>query len=324
MEKGLRVAVAGASGIGKHHAKWHHDAGAEVVGFLGSTVETCARTESTLSELFSFRGRGYTDLPSLLTETNPDIVDVCLPNELHHDVAVSAISAGCHVLCEKPLVWYPESTPALQLGRARDMVQRADERGVLMGICTQYVAGLDQYGRLYEAAHGPVEQIGSLYVEMETLSRGRQRTPEQIWVDMGPHPLSLLLAWLPDSELDDSSLRTCFAGSQVRATFRMRSSLSECECEIVVRDKSDGVPVRQFGINGALAQYEGKSDETGIYRSVMRMGESESVGPDLLSILIRDFHAACLSGTMPMVTGATGIRNIDLMIRIMQNAGVVP
>ena len=60
MEK-LRVAVAGASGIGKHHAKWYHMAGCEVVGFLGSSQETCEATVGALKAIFPFEGRGYTD-----------------------------------------------------------------------------------------------------------------------------------------------------------------------------------------------------------------------------------------------------------------------
>ena len=48
MERGLRVAIAGASGIGKHHAKWFHRGGAQVVGFLGRSRESVAATERVL------------------------------------------------------------------------------------------------------------------------------------------------------------------------------------------------------------------------------------------------------------------------------------
>lgn len=48
MERGLRVAIAGASDIGKHHAKWFHRVGAQVVGFLGRCRESVAATERVL------------------------------------------------------------------------------------------------------------------------------------------------------------------------------------------------------------------------------------------------------------------------------------
>ena len=41
MARSVKVAIAGASGIGKHHAKWHYEAGSEVVGFLGRDEERC-------------------------------------------------------------------------------------------------------------------------------------------------------------------------------------------------------------------------------------------------------------------------------------------
>ena len=39
MEEVLRVAIAGASGIGKHHAKWFHQAGTQVVGVPARPVK---------------------------------------------------------------------------------------------------------------------------------------------------------------------------------------------------------------------------------------------------------------------------------------------
>lgn len=323
MDHKPRVAVAGASGIGKHHAKWHHVAGSQVVAFLGSTPETCVRTARNLSALFPFEGQGYTDWDSLLAECQPEIVDLCVPNELHYDLAVAAISAGCHVLCEKPLVWYPGRSGDYQLRYATAIVDKARSRGVKLGICTQYVAALPQYEALHKAVRGPVPHPRSFYAEMETLSRGRERSPAQIWVDMGPHPLSLLLAWLPEAQLDEGSLTTAFEKTEARTEFVVRTGQDSCKCLIVVRDKPDGTPARRFGINEAVADYEGRADADGIYRSVLRMDGQEHVGPDLMSLLISKFDAACVHQQEPLVRGETGLRNLKLLIRILREAGAV-
>ena len=111
----LRVAIAGASGIGKHHAKWFHRVGAQVVGFLGRSRESAAATERVLRDIFPFAGRSYWDLDRLLTEEAPDVVDVCLPNEAHFDCAKCAFERGCHVLCEKPLVWHSDGAQQTQM-----------------------------------------------------------------------------------------------------------------------------------------------------------------------------------------------------------------
>jgi predicted dehydrogenase len=45
----------------------------------------------------------YAELEKLLNDPQVDLVDIALPNSLHADVAVRALEAGKHVLCEKPM-----------------------------------------------------------------------------------------------------------------------------------------------------------------------------------------------------------------------------
>jgi predicted dehydrogenase len=44
------------------------------------------------------------DLASVLADPAIDLIDICLPPHLHFPVAVQALKAGKHVVCEKPLV----------------------------------------------------------------------------------------------------------------------------------------------------------------------------------------------------------------------------
>lgn len=45
----------------------------------------------------------YEDYNEMLKSERIDLVSVCVPNFLHHDVVVAAAKAGKHILCEKPL-----------------------------------------------------------------------------------------------------------------------------------------------------------------------------------------------------------------------------
>ncbi len=45
----------------------------------------------------------YTDWREMLAEERPDVVSVCLHNQLHEAPVLAALEAGAHVLCEKPL-----------------------------------------------------------------------------------------------------------------------------------------------------------------------------------------------------------------------------
>ena len=320
MERALRVAIAGASGIGKHHAKWFHRAGAQVVGFLGRSRESAAATERVLRDIFPFSGQGYWDLDRLLIEEVPNVVDVCLPNEAHFDCVKYALERGCHVLCEKPLVWHEDGVEQT-LMQAQTLVDLARQTNLLLGVCTQYAASLPNYRQLYEEARGVPATVESFYAEMETLARGRHRSAAEVWIDMAPHPLSMLLAWMPDGVIEPEALRVVSGSGEVRACFSFADSAGSCRCEIIVRDLHAGQPLRRFGVNGFLVDCTGRSALDGTYCSVLSTGESELIGDDFMSLLIARFAEAAIQPKLaPLVSGEVGLRNLELQLQVLQNA----
>ena len=320
MERPLRVAIAGASGIGKHHAKWFHRVGAQVVGFLGRSRESAAATERVLSDIFPFAGQGYWDLDRLLIEEVPNVVDVCLPNEAHFDCVKYALERGCHVLCEKPLVWHSDGAEQT-LMQARALVDLAQQTDLHLGVCTQYAASLPYYRQLYEEARGSLTTVESFYAEMETLARGRRRSAAEVWIDMAPHPLSMLLAWMPDGVIEPASLQVVSGSGEVRARFSFADSAGSCLCEIIVRDLHAGQPLRRFGVNGFLVDCAGRSAPDGPYCSVLSTGESELIGDDFMSLLIARFAEAAIQPKLtPLVSGEVGLCNLELQLQILQNA----
>ncbi len=48
----------------------------------------------------------YTDYRKLIESPDVDVVDICLPTDLHKEAALAAAEAGKHVICEKPLTGY--------------------------------------------------------------------------------------------------------------------------------------------------------------------------------------------------------------------------
>ena len=320
MERALRVAIAGASGIGKHHAKWFHRGGAQVVGFLGRSRESAAATERVLRDIFPFSGQGYWDLDQLLSEEAPEVVDVCLPNEAHFDCVTRALERGCHVLCEKPLVWHADGAEQT-LMQAQTLVDLARQTNLLLGVCTQYAASLPNYRQLYEEARGVPATVESFYAEMETLARGRRRSAAEVWIDMAPHPLSMLLAWMPDGVIEPESLRVVSGSGEVRAYFSFADSAGSCRCEIIVRDLHAGQPLRRFGVNGFWVDCTGRSAPDGTYCSVLSTGESELIGDDFMSLLIARFAEAAVQPKLaPLVSGEVGVRNLELQLQVLQNA----
>jgi predicted dehydrogenase len=64
----------------------------------------------------------YEDYREMLQRDDIDLVSVCVPNFLHHEVALAAARAGKHIVCEKPLATTVED--------ARDIVDVCAREGV--------------------------------------------------------------------------------------------------------------------------------------------------------------------------------------------------
>lgn len=94
----VRVGVIGL-GIGK----WHLDSYKQTKN--AEVVALCDANEERLKTMGAAAGitKLYANIGGFLKNKDIDAVSVCLPNYLHAKVAVAAMRAGKHVLCEKPL-----------------------------------------------------------------------------------------------------------------------------------------------------------------------------------------------------------------------------
>lgn len=70
------------------------------------------------------------ELGMVLARPDIDVVDVATPNDTHYAIAMAALMAGKHVLCEKPL--------ALTLTEAKAMAKLAKQKKVRVGLWHNY------------------------------------------------------------------------------------------------------------------------------------------------------------------------------------------
>lgn len=81
--------------MGQTHAAGWAATPAEMVGVVSKNENTA------VSLTKQYGGNIYPDLARMLLDV--DVVDICTPTYLHHEIAMQAAAAGKHVICEKPL-----------------------------------------------------------------------------------------------------------------------------------------------------------------------------------------------------------------------------
>ena len=94
----LRAAVIGVGFVGKAHVEALRRLAIPVMGVLGSSPQS---TQESCQQLGI--ERAYGSLEELARDKDVDVVHICTPNYLHFEQAKILLSAGKHILCEKPL-----------------------------------------------------------------------------------------------------------------------------------------------------------------------------------------------------------------------------
>jgi predicted dehydrogenase len=116
-----RAGIVGAGFVGRVHAHSIRLAGAQVAGVAASTP---ARGSEARGELGA--ERDFASAEEMVASEDVDVVHICTPNNLHVPLALAAIEAGKHVICEKPL--------ALDAAGAAELAATAERAGVLLTV----------------------------------------------------------------------------------------------------------------------------------------------------------------------------------------------
>lgn len=313
----LRVAILGASGIGKNHAAWFARNGAEVVAFAGSSPASVDATSAVLQQKLGYTPRAYTDIRQLLQSQDPDAVCISTPPHLHFEQAQLCLQNGVHTLCEKPLVYDPQLTGQELTAQAQQLVETAQARGVLLGTQMQYPFIGEKICKMAQVSPGEIE---SFTMEMETKNLKPGRSHETIWIELAPHPLSVLQRVAPDARLDENSIECTIGEQETIATFALqREAGSRIQAKLVARcNPETASPLRRFTVNGHAIDYAGRKNPNGDFLTYLSDSGSAIEMPDLVDLLIGNFVAACKQQDNLFVTGADGAKNVEWMLKILE------
>lgn len=100
----LRIGLVGA----QFAARLHLNSLAKLTSVQAQVVAVAARSLASAQRLAGQYGipEAYDDYRRLLERRDVDVVDLCLPTDLHEELCIAAAQAGKHVICEKPLTGY--------------------------------------------------------------------------------------------------------------------------------------------------------------------------------------------------------------------------
>ena len=114
----LGAAVIGTGFIGTVHVEALRRLGVQVHGVVGSSSARGAERARAAG-----LPPAYGSMEEMLADERVDVVHITSPNHLHHAHAKAALSAGKHVVCEKPLaVTSTESADLLRLAESSGRV----------------------------------------------------------------------------------------------------------------------------------------------------------------------------------------------------------
>src|SRR3982074_1637460 len=114
----IGAAVVGTGFIGAVHVDALRRLGVQVHGVVGSTSTRAAERARA-----AVIPPPYESMEAMLADKRVDVVHITSPNHLHHAHAKAALTAGKHVVCEKPLAMTSaESAELLRLAESSGLV----------------------------------------------------------------------------------------------------------------------------------------------------------------------------------------------------------
>jgi predicted dehydrogenase len=320
----MKIAILGASGIGKSHARWFARQGCEVVSILGSSDESAAQTGTVLNADFGFEGLTYSNLTALLHETQPEAVCIATPSNLHFLQTLECLEAGAHVLCEKPLVYQPGRKLRENLDGAKELVRLAKKKKLVLSTQLQYGAATPILTKL--AGSTPAE-VGDFAMEIETINPNAPREPRDLWMDLAPHPISIAQFIAGDgAKLVDESIRLNESRDDEKTQVTVRFHVNCVDgrllmCRAILR-ALDGAfltrkPLRRFAFNGRVVAYNGITTPDGDYRAQYTAPDGyDNLYHDPVSYLISDFLDAIRERRSPLISGEFGMQNMEWLIKM--------
>jgi predicted dehydrogenase len=162
----LRVGMVGYAFMGAAHSQaWRTVNHAFDLPLSAQMSVVVGRSEANVAAAAAKLGWAShtTDWRSLIARDDIDLIDICTPGDTHAEIALAALAAGKHVLCEKPL--------ANTVAEAREMAAaaaRAQTQGVraMCGFNYRRVPAVALMRKFIESGRlGTIRHVRAVYLQ---------------------------------------------------------------------------------------------------------------------------------------------------------------
>jgi predicted dehydrogenase len=328
----LGIGLVGLGQISRAHRAGYARAGdrARVVAVCDQDGERAAAAAAELG------ARAYTSLDDMLGDQDVAAVDLTLPHDVHFAAASAALSAGRHVLVEKPL--------ALSSDECRSLIEQARESRLALGVAenTRFVAAYLAVERLLRSGALGEPRLARTFIsgsEVQRLSdtslwKGRQAgSGGGTIIDAGPHSF-YLLRWLlgelatvrafhhrlvAESEVDDHAVVAgrLRSGAIYSTEYTFTAEIPWGE-RLELYGSEGSVIVDQLSQPPAL-HYSGPGDREGRALADVPFNPG-GWKVDSVAAGVLDFVDAVQAGRAPTVSGDDGLHGVLVAERAYESA----
>jgi predicted dehydrogenase len=305
-ETSLRIGVIGVGVMGSNHAR-------VLTGLPGAELVAVADPDLKQAE-FVARMLGCTavgDVDALL-DLKVDAVTIAAPTHLHHDIALTCMARGVHVLVEKPIA------PSVEEGRA--IIAAARRAGV-----TLMVGHVERFNPAVEAIKQAIQREDILSIAITRVGPFPPRMSNVgVVIDLAVHDIDLI-RWFTESEI-------------VEIQPQMSSAVAEREDIALLQFRTESGVLAHINTNW-LTPFKARTIHIAtrdkyLMADLLTLQVTECFGfqPDgsysmrhlsvgyaePLRAELQAFLNAVRTGQSPPVTGEEGVASLEIAIRCLE------
>ena len=305
IEGSLRIGVVGVGVMGSNHAR-------VLAGLAGVTLVGIADPDRKQAEFVAqtLGCEGVATVGELL-DLGLDAITIAAPTQLHHEIALTCIGRGVHVLVEKPI--------ASSVEEGNDIVATARRAGV-----TLMVGHVERFNPAVEAVKQAIRGEDILSIAITRVGPFPPRMSNiGVVIDLAVHDIDLI-RWFTDSEIIDvqPQVSSAVAEREDIALLQFRTAsgvLAHINTNWLTPFKARNITVATRGkyvmgdlLTRQVTECFGFQPDGSYSMRHLSVGHAEPLRAELTA-----FIDAVRSGDAPPVTGEEGVASLEIATRCL-------